>query len=309
MSRYAPTALMLLPLVWAFGVIVGFTRSIGGSGQHSWRDSLLLSGSSVTTLGFRAAEGTWETLGGHRRGAARPRSRGAADLVPAHDLPALLAARDHRGEAVHPRRERQGFRRSGHADHPLAHHRRSRSARRDLGGVGQLVRRDVRIAPSFPALNFFRSPDPDRSWITGAGIVLDLASIYLSAIDVERNPRAALMVRSGFLSLRSLCEFFGIPYDDEPAPDDPISVSRDEYLAVHDKLAAAGRAGARRSRRGRGTTTGLAGQLRRTAHCARRLHHGALSTLGVRPSVRVRPTADAPGPEPHDVSDAREDIQ
>ena len=59
--------------------------------------------------------------------------------------------------------------------------------------------------------NFFRSPEPDRSWVTGAGLALDLASLYLSTVDVDSNPRAALMVRSGYLSLRGLCDYFNIP--------------------------------------------------------------------------------------------------
>ena len=93
---------------------------------------------------------------------------------------------------------------------------------------------------SFPSLNVFRSPDPDRSWVTGAGLVLDLASIYLSTVDVATNPRAALMVRSGFLSLRRVCEFFAIPYDADPSPSDPISITRDEFAIAYDRLDAAG---------------------------------------------------------------------
>jgi hypothetical protein len=50
---------------------------------------------------------------------------------------------------------------------------------------------------SFPALVFFRSPSPYRSWVTGGGIALDTAALYLSAVNVGRHPRAALMIRAG----------------------------------------------------------------------------------------------------------------
>src|SRR5439155_10400855 len=35
---------------------------------------------------------------------------------------------------------------------------------------------------SFPALVFFRSPQPDQSWVTAGGAVLDGASLYVSSI-------------------------------------------------------------------------------------------------------------------------------
>ena len=50
---------------------------------------------------------------------------------------------------------------------------------------------------SFAGLPFFRSPQPDRSWITAAGVVLDAAAIYASSLDVPRSPAAELSMRSG----------------------------------------------------------------------------------------------------------------
>jgi hypothetical protein len=93
---------------------------------------------------------------------------------------------------------------------------------------------------SFAGLPFFRSPQPDRSWITAAGVVLDAASLYASTLDVPRSPAAELCIRSGYVTLRRIADFYGMAYDPDPAPTDPISVSRDEYDAVCDRLAEVG---------------------------------------------------------------------
>jgi hypothetical protein len=93
---------------------------------------------------------------------------------------------------------------------------------------------------SFSALVFFRSPQPERSWITAAGCVLDTASITLAAIDRPRSGHAQIMIRTGYLCLRRLSDYFGIRYDASPSPDDPISVTRREFDLVLVELEAAG---------------------------------------------------------------------
>jgi hypothetical protein len=93
---------------------------------------------------------------------------------------------------------------------------------------------------SQPALAFFRSPLPGRSWITAAGALLDSAALLLSTIDTPHQPEPQLCIRSGFLSLRRIADFFGIPSDPDPAPTDPITVDRSEFDQACRTLAAAG---------------------------------------------------------------------
>lgn len=93
---------------------------------------------------------------------------------------------------------------------------------------------------SMPALAFFRSPQPDRSWVTAAGAVLDGAALVLSTVDGERDPEAQLLVRSGYVSLRRIATYFDIPFDPDPRPDDPISVERAEYDDACERMARAG---------------------------------------------------------------------
>ena len=64
--------------------------------------------------------------------------------------------------------------------------------------------------------------------------------VHLAAVDLPRSAPAALCIRSGFRCLRILADEFQLPYDPDPAPDDPISVTRDEFDACWDAMAAAG---------------------------------------------------------------------
>lgn len=93
---------------------------------------------------------------------------------------------------------------------------------------------------TYPALAFFRSPDPHRSWVTAGGAVLDTASLYASTLETPTNAPAGVCIRAGYIALRRIAEFFGIPFDPDPSSDGPISISRDEYDEVYEALVAEG---------------------------------------------------------------------
>lgn len=93
---------------------------------------------------------------------------------------------------------------------------------------------------SAPSLVLFRSPQPDRSWVTAAGTVLDAAALVSSTLDLGRRPAAELCLRAGYLALRRIGDFYEMPYDDDPRPDDPIAVGREEFDEARAALAEAG---------------------------------------------------------------------
>lgn len=93
---------------------------------------------------------------------------------------------------------------------------------------------------SFPILAYFRSPQPDQSWVTAAGTVMDAASLWASSVEHPNDPDAQLCIRAGFVALRRLADFSNVPHDAEPSPDDPITISRSEYDTVCQALADAG---------------------------------------------------------------------
>jgi hypothetical protein len=89
-------------------------------------------------------------------------------------------------------------------------------------------------------LVLYRSPQPERSWVTAAGAVLDSAAITAAAVDRPRDPQAELCIRAGYLCLQRIAQVFGIPLSSDPSPTDPISVSRAEFDEVYESLAAIG---------------------------------------------------------------------
>jgi hypothetical protein len=93
---------------------------------------------------------------------------------------------------------------------------------------------------SLAVLPFFRSPNPHRSWITSAGTVMDAAALRLAVLNIPFSAAPGLCIRSGYMALREIADFFGFEHDADPAPDDPISVSRDEFIAIYEELAGAG---------------------------------------------------------------------
>ncbi len=71
---------------------------------------------------------------------------------------------------------------------------------------------------TFPILAFFRSPQPERSWITSAGALLDGASFWAAAIEHPRDPDVQLCIRAGYLALRRIADIFKVRYDVDPSP-------------------------------------------------------------------------------------------
>jgi len=79
---------------------------------------------------------------------------------------------------------------------------------------------------SLAMLNFFRSPVPEHSWVNASGAVLDAAALVVSTVDMPYHANGPLCIRAGYTSLRRIADFFRIPYDPDPKPEDPISVTR-----------------------------------------------------------------------------------
>lgn len=70
---------------------------------------------------------------------------------------------------------------------------------------------------------------------------MDAAAFIRAAVDTPQVPEADLCIRAGFIALRRICDFYAIPYTDQPLfPDEPITISRDEFEAVCDSLASQG---------------------------------------------------------------------
>ena len=238
MALYAPLTLIVLPVVWLAITMLGYAAIYWGLGVDPLRQAFAESGSSLLTLGFVRASDLPTTVVAFAE---------AADglillALLITFLPSMYGAFSRREHAVAMVSIQAGSPPSP-AEMLIRFH--------TIKGLGTLTDEvwrpwqdwfvDVEEShTSFAGLPFFRSPKADRSWITAAGVVLDAASIYASTLDVPRSPPAELCIRSGYLCLRAIADFYSIPYDTEPSPGDPIAVSREEYDEIYDRLAADG---------------------------------------------------------------------
>ncbi|HEX2785532.1 MAG TPA: hypothetical protein VHN36_18255 [Ilumatobacteraceae bacterium] len=238
MALYAPVSLVALPGTWVIMVLGGFTSIFWGTGVRPFTEAFATSGSSLLTLGFDRPPGTFRiALGFVEAGIGL----GLISLMISY-LPTIYGAFSRREALVGMLEVRAGLPPS-----PTA--LLTRYAR-----IGWLDRIDddlflrweswfIDIEESHssqPSLVFFRSPHPERSWITAAGCVLDTASIVNSTLDRRHNAACDIMIRSGFLALRRIADMFYIPYDPDPQPTDPILVTRREFDLMCVELTAAG---------------------------------------------------------------------
>ena len=93
---------------------------------------------------------------------------------------------------------------------------------------------------TFSILAFFRSPNPHRSWVTSAGAILDSAAFAQSTLQIPWSPQAGICIRAGYLALREIAGLYRIPYNVDPAPDDPISIAKAEFMDAYERLGGAG---------------------------------------------------------------------
>lgn len=237
LGAYAPLGLMATLAAWLALVLAGFTVIFWGTEHAGWRAAFDLSGSSLFTLGF-----------------SRPRQLDGMALVFLEAaiglfllallityLPSIYSAFSRREVGITALEVRAGS---------------PPSAREMIERYWRLERMpqihevwvewqrwfvDVEEThTSHPAVIFFRSSHPEHSWVTSAGAVLDGAALVLSSVDIPRDVEAEFCIRAGYLCLRGIADYFQIPYDPDPRPDDPISIRRDEWETLISDLEASG---------------------------------------------------------------------
>ena len=237
-ALYAPLTLVALPVVWLTLGLLGYTAVFWALGFHPLREAFITSGSSLLTLGFASVHDLPSTICAF--------TEAIFGLI----LLALLITYLPSMYGAFSRREVQVALVSIFAGSPpwavellerfhLINGLDRLEEQVWVPWTGWFVEVEE-THTSLSALPFFRSPQPDRSWVTAAGVVLDAASLYASTLDVPRSPPAELCIRTGYISLRTIADLFTIPYDPDPPPDGAISIARDEFDAAYDRMAANG---------------------------------------------------------------------
>jgi len=237
----APVGMLLIPASWFALLLVGFANmfwatdpDIGAGGAFN------LAGSSLTTLGFAPALGA-----GQRLLAFTAAILGLLVLTLFITyLPSVYSAFQARERKVALLEVRAGSPPSA-SEMLIRFHR--------IGWLDQLSTEWLSWEPwfaeleethtTYAALPWFRSTDPNHSWVTAAGTVLDAASLWISSCagsaDADRAA-AQLMIRAGYVSLRRIAQGVGIESDPSPSADDPIAIQRSEFDAAFDALQEAG---------------------------------------------------------------------
>jgi len=234
MAMYAPFGLFALLPAWLTLVLVGYMCMYWAVGTGTWFDAFKLSGSSLLTLGFATTEQVFMSI--------LVFSEAILGLILVAlligYLPAIYSAFARREIAVTGLEVRAG--KPPSAVELLKRYNRLHGLDRlgEVWAAWETWFADIEESHvSLPVLAFFRSPHPDRSWVTAAGAVLDAAALTASTIDVPFDIRSAICIRAGYLALRGIAEFFRIPFDPNPKPNDPISITRAEFDAACDELA------------------------------------------------------------------------
>ena len=238
LALYAPFSLLALPPTWLALVLLGYMGMFWALGVPSWREAFRISGSSLLTLGIASREDLLQTLLMFSEAAI---GLILVALLIAY-LPTMYAAFSQREALVTLLEVRAGSPPS--AVEMIQRYQRIHGLDRlgDLWAAWEVWFAQLEEShSSLPALAFFRSPQPDHSWVTASGAVMDAAALLTAAVDVPLDPRAMLCIRAGYLALRRISDFFGIQHNPDPHyPAEPISVTREEFNAACEDLAAQG---------------------------------------------------------------------
>lgn len=223
----APIAVLGLPLVWLIGTLLGFSAifwAIDGSG---FGDAVVVSGSSLFTLGFEKPDGVGGAIAAF---ACATIGLGILALVITY-LPTLNAAFSRRESVVAMLDTRAG---SPPDAVTLIERHHVFAGIETLDALWPEWERwivDVgETHYTHPMLVFFRSSEPWHSWVTATAALLEAANFRLSSIQASGagNASAWMFYRAALNSVGRLRAFFSYRIGDRP----PEPVDRNEFEGV-----------------------------------------------------------------------------
>ena len=247
MAHYAPVALVALPIGWLTLVSLGYTLLYWGCDAGPLRRCFELSGSSLLTLGTRNVWGTPVNMLTYSEATI---GLLLITLLLSY-LPTIYQAFSRREVVVArlelragPERSAAGLLRWLNSSGPLA----GPSLRDDEGEWAAWEQWFVELEEShtsLPVLNFFRSPQPGRSWVLSAHLILNAANLAFSAVALPHTRQMELTFAAGCLAVNRLHRFFDEQAGAEPGELLPTqqphdSPSRADFDRACQQLAEAG---------------------------------------------------------------------
>ncbi len=171
LALYAPISLLMLPAVWLAVILFGYVLMYWAIEPRPLYDAFSLSGSSLLTLGFTKSEGVLSLMLEFSEAIF---GLTMAALLIAY-LPTMYAAFSKRESMVAMLDVRGGTPPTPLELLSRAHRIRGLDALTELWETWEVWFVEVEEShTSLAALVFFRSPQPNTSWITAAGAVLEL---------------------------------------------------------------------------------------------------------------------------------------
>ena len=225
MALDAPVALMMLAGAWALGIILAFGAVFWGLGVDPLREAFVISGSSFTTLGFAPPRDVPTDLAAVTEAVL---GLGVVALLISY-LPSMYNAFQRRELSVSLLATR-----AGDPPSPLRLLVRDQQINNVLpedwyAGWGEWFADIEESHTSQGALVFFRSPLARRSWVTADR----LRARHRGAQPVARRHAQGSPGRPVHPQRLPVPAAHRrpvvVPYDPDPAPDDPISIAREEF--------------------------------------------------------------------------------
>jgi len=205
MALFAPVGLVTLPLICLALVAAGYTAIYWALGSGSLTRCYKLSSSSLLTLGTDESRSLLVSAFSYSEAAL---GLLLITLLISY-IPTMYQAFARREAVVSQLELRAGNNRS--AIDLVCWLGRSHALDDDQKEWDQWAAWFVELEAShtsLPMLTFFRSPQPGRSWVTAAAIILDTAALILSGVDQTPNRYTQLCFRAGCLSLNRIMRYF-----------------------------------------------------------------------------------------------------
>jgi hypothetical protein len=237
LSAGGPAWLIALLVCWEASLLLGYALLLWPLNHHTFPLALEESGSSLFTLGFVRPAGAAPAAVVFLAGAS---GLALVALLIAY-LPTLYTAFNRREIAVTMLEALAG-------SPPWGPELLARQAL--IGDVAYLPKVYERwtewaadIAEShtnYRTLVYFRSPDPQTSWLLGLLAVLDAAALHQALNPGTVPPEARPLLRVGYIAMRKLARGLGLAVTEDPHPDDPLVLTREEFDTALERMRRAG---------------------------------------------------------------------
>lgn len=236
LAYLAPVALLVTLVTWLLLFMLGyallFWPLVGDPGT-----ALQLSGSSIFTLGIVSSSRTGPIV---FEFAAAATGLIVVALQIGY-LPTIYGAYNRRETQVSALNARVGSPAWG--PEVLARHHLSQASETlpALFVTWETLAADIREShASYPWLMGMRSPSHLNCWVISLLAVLDSAALYITLCPTRAPAEARQCLRMGFLALRAIARVFRIPVNDDPRPDDPITLTFEQFAFGVEHLRRAG---------------------------------------------------------------------